>query len=211
MATKAERIEAANAAHRKRCRTRLEAAGEHVQDLALNRHIWRTTTAIAGSSAVVAQYPYFMYWVSAQYAQAACVSIRRLTESGDNANDTNSLVAVLEDIAEHRDAYPWVPWMPDDYRGADDHIDHMRVRRDVAALRDAADVVTRYVNKHLAHLERIATVAAPTLVDVDNAIDLLGTMLQRYLLLTTGQNLASVTPLLMFDWTSVFTQPWRPK
>jgi hypothetical protein len=74
-----------------------------------------------------------------------------------------------------------------------------------------ADVVTRYVNKHLAHLERNATVTAPTLVDLDNAIDLLGTTLQRYLLLTTGQNLASVTPLLMFDWTSVFNQPWRTK
>ena len=83
-------------------------------------------------------------------------------------------------------------------------------RRDVAALRDAGDVVTRYVNKHLAHLKRDADVTAPTLVDLDNAIDLLGTTLQRYLRLATGQNLASVT-LLMFDWTSVFNQPWRPK
>ncbi len=58
MATKAERVEAANAAHRQRCRTRLQAAGEHGQDLAHNRHIWRATAAIAGSSAVVAQYPY---------------------------------------------------------------------------------------------------------------------------------------------------------
>ncbi len=156
-------------------------------------------------------FPHFLYWVSAQYAQAACVSIRRLTERGDQAKDTNSLVAVLEDIAQHCDAHPWVPWIPDDYRGADDHVDPVRVRRDVAALRDAADVVTRYVNTHLAHIERNANVTAPTLVDLDSAIDLLGTMLQRYLLLTTGQNLASVTPLLMFDWTSVFTQPWRPK
>jgi hypothetical protein len=88
---KAERIEAANRADRERCRNRLEAAGEHVQDLALNRHIWRTTTAIAGSSAVVTQYPYFMYWVGAQYAQAACVAIRRLTESADKASQGHQL------------------------------------------------------------------------------------------------------------------------
>lgn len=209
MQTKAQRMATFNAEQRERAITRLNAATDNIQDLWLNRRIWRTTAEIASASAAVTNNPHFVYWLTSQYAQAACVAIRRLTESGSKAKTTNSLVAVLEDIIDNVQAHPWQPWAPAEYRAANGFIDPQRVRQDIEALRDAAQTVSVYVNKHLAHLERKANVAIPTVVEIDDAINLLGEMVRCYLLLLTGQNLAHVEPILLFPWTAVFDQPWR--
>lgn len=207
MPTKAERVAVFNAEQRRRAATRLEAAKDDIQDLWLNRFIWRTTARIAGTSEAFDDNPFFMYWLTSQYAQAACVAIRRLTESGDKAKTTNSLVAVLEDITAHAQAHRWQS-VPADYRATDGTVNPLRVQDDINELRAAANKVGIYVNKHLAHLEQKPSVAIPTVVDLDTAIDLLGAMLHRYMLLVTGHDLEIATKLL-FDWTAVFNQAWR--
>src|SRR5258708_38635774 len=116
--------------------------------------------------------PFFMYWLTSQYAQAACVAIRRLTECGDKAKTTNSLVAVLEGITAHAQAHRW-QFVPADYRASDGTVNPLRVQDDINELRAAANKVGIYVNKHLAHLEHKPNVAIPTVVDLDTAIDLL--------------------------------------
>jgi len=61
------------------------------------------------------------------------------------------------------------------------------------------------VNNHLAHLEPTADVSIPTVIDIDRATELLGTLRHRYLLLMTGSGL-KITSILQFDWTAVFRQ-----
>ena len=207
MATKAERKALSDAGHRERIAARLTAAQDGIQDLSLSRHIWRTTVNIADANMAITQ-SFFVYWMSSQYAQAACSAVRRLTESGPKAQNTNSLVAALEDLATHARSFPWQFWMPADYRGADGCLDPQRIQRDIDDLRTAAEAVRVYVNQHLAHLDRHARMAVPTLAQLDAAIDLLGDVLHRYVLLTSGVDL-EITPRLIFNWTEVFDQPWR--
>jgi hypothetical protein len=57
-------------------------------------------------------------------------------------------------------------------------------------------------------VERAPNVSIPTVVELDQAIDLLGELLHRYMLLTTGADL-EIMPTVLFNWAGVFDQPWR--
>jgi len=98
---------------------RLNAGHADIQNLWLNLHILRAMAKIAGASTAVVGNPYFMYCLTSQYAQATCSAIRLLTESGEKAKTTNSLVAAIEDIIGHAAAHRWVFWIPENYGAAD--------------------------------------------------------------------------------------------
>ncbi|MDI1463362.1 hypothetical protein QEZ54_20475 [Catellatospora sp. KI3] len=198
-------VEEEDAEHRRVTTLRLQAARDDIQMLMLSREICQRTTRIAEASDHVSGSPFFLYWLISQYAQASCIAIRRLT---DKDPSTSSLVAVLNRIRSRPGAYRY-RFLPSDYRAeGGTTVNPQRVGQDVDELRTVAEKVIQYVNKHLAHLDKAPNMAIPDLAELNKVIDLLGERLHRYELLVTGVDLM-LLPVLQFDWTTVFDQPWR--
>jgi len=83
------------------------------------------------------------------------------------------------------------------------------VQRDIGELKTALGPVNTYVTNSLAHIKHEKTAVIPDPSVIDNAVELLGTMLKRYTLLLTGSDL-DVEPKVLFPWTDTFNEAWLP-
>jgi hypothetical protein len=76
--------------------------------------------------------------------------------------------------------------------------------QDRAKLEQATERVVRFVDQHVAHLSASPTGEPPSYDEFHNALELLGTMLQKYRLLIDQVSLASTTPQIQVDWKGPF-------
>jgi hypothetical protein len=88
-------------------------------------------------------------------------------------------------------------------------IDLAAVRADVARLKQTAAAIKRYSNQYITHLARSPNASVLRVEEIEAAIDLVGEMLQKYMLLITGKDLEMETRVL-FDWTASLTVAWLP-
>ena len=88
-------------------------------------------------------------------------------------------------------------------------IDPAAVQADVERLKQAAASTKRYSNKYITHLDRRPNAPVPGVEEIEAAIDLVGEMLKKYMLLITGKDL-ELEPKVLFDWTGSLTVPWLP-
>lgn len=82
-----------------------------------------------------------------------------------------------------------------------------QVHRDTATLKRAARRITTYVNKHLAHVDRVPAPVIPEYAEIDDAVQLLGDLLVRYELLLKNIDLA-IGPFFALNWANVFHEAW---
>ena len=66
----------------------------------------------------------------------------------------------------------------------------------------------RYVNKRIAHLDKVVDAPPLTYDEINGALDTLGDIFKRYYRLFTGRWLMQLTPLLGRDWIEAFEFPW---
>lgn len=92
------------------------------------------------------------------------------------------------------------------------HLDPSIPQRDLDVLTVAASKVKAYVDGHIAHSDAKAVRGdeLPSVKDMHDAIDVIGDLFRRYFLLLTGQEMATLVPLIEHDWMAVFRQPWIP-
>jgi len=127
---------------------------------------------------------------------------------GGKADETDSLVTILEDIAGRPDELK-VPAHSGMQAADAATIDPAKARDDVDRLKAAAAATKKYTNKYIAHLDRQPTVPVPTPLEIEQAVDLIGELLQKYTMLLTGADLKLGINVL-FDWTVAFSVPWLP-
>ncbi len=63
------------------------------------------------------------------------------------------------------------------------------------------------MNKRLAHVAKSPKVQVPAITEVDDAVQLLGELLEKYTLLLRNVDLR-VGPVLGFDWAAGLREPW---
>ncbi|HXS34157.1 MAG TPA: hypothetical protein VN758_10345 [Solirubrobacterales bacterium] len=102
------------------------------------------------------------------------------------------------------------------------HIDPSITAADLAELREGSEKVRRYVDKHVAHFDasvigrgpppapKKSGSELPTLNEVHDAIDLVGTLFKKYSQLFTAADIIELTPVLQHDWKTVFRVQWLP-
>jgi hypothetical protein len=173
--------------------TSLERINAEIQELWLDRHIWRGTRDIAAKSSAAVRGSFFVAWLGVQYYRRAAIAVRTMV---DTDKRTDSFVNLLKSIEPHVMKLP----------GANT-FEPGQVRRDMAALKKAARLITPYVNKHLAHVDRTPTPEIPEYAEIDDAVQLLGELLERYELLLKNVDF-KVGPFFAFNWTSVFHEAW---
>jgi hypothetical protein len=188
-------------------RKHLEHASEEIQELWLDRYVWRKSSDIAAESDAVERSPFFMTWVGTQYYRRVAMCIRSMA---DKRRDSHSLLCLLELVRRNHQHIECPSWMPDDYRTpGSSTLSSRRVQQDIAELRDALEPVVKYAHEHLAHIKKDPQAVLPDPSALDRAVELLGIMLRRYTLLLTGNDL-EVEPRVLFEWTDTFNEAWRP-
>ena len=190
--------------------TRLDHVAEEVLDVFQDRFFWHRISDIANANQVVRDNPFVPSLIGTLFYRRAIVALRTVVDAGQRGreHETDSLVTVLNDIIAHPqdlvvDAYTGMQMV-----GAN-IIDLAAVRADVARLKQTAAAIKRYSNQYITHLARSPSASVLRVEEIEAAIDLVGEMLQKYMLLITGKDLEMETRVL-FDWTASLTVAWLP-
>jgi hypothetical protein len=113
-------------------RRHLKDASDEIQELWLDRYVWRTTSTIAAGSPAVNRSPFFVTWVGTQYYRRAALCVRAMA---DTRKDSHSLVHLLKLIVKNPEYLDCPTWMPEDYRAdGSTMVNRRRVQRDVDEL-----------------------------------------------------------------------------
>ena len=188
--------------------TRIGHVGDEIQQLFHDRNVWQSLSDIAAANPVVVANPFIMGWIGTLYYRRAITAVRAMVDPGmsGRADETDSLVTVLLDIARHASQLQVTAHSGMQVaNGAT--IDPAKVRADDTRRKAAAAGTKRYTNKYIAHLDRRPTAPIPTLPEIDQAIDLIGEVLLKYTMLLTGADLKLGINVLV-DWTAALTVPW---
>jgi hypothetical protein len=189
----------------------------------LNRDVWKTVNQLVSDNPILPP-SHFFEFMAQTYATAQAAAVRRQAEVSDRVVSLGTLLTEIagdpQRLTRQRfvGAYDWgMQWMGDeafDERfagpGADD-IDPGRVADDLVRLNEAAMRIKGYVDQHVAHYDRSRRLdEIPTFDNLDTAIDVLGDLLRRYILLLEQADRAMIAPVPQYDWLGPFRVPWLP-
>lgn len=190
----------------------------------LHRDVWKQTRAVIDANDSLPP-SYWWDFISDLYASTQASAVRRLVDRGSDGVSLRRLIAEVEGSCHlvtldyFIGMYPpenhqrvaqahrwWRRWFAGE---VGDHVCPTIVSADLNELETTTAELRRYVDQYVAHTDPRATRPdqIPTLNDVHKAIELIGTLYQRYYLLITG-NATGVTPQIQGDWMAVFRQPW---
>ena len=81
---------------------------------------------------------------------------------------------------------------------------------DIQRLTDATEGLKGYVDRYIAHAQSEAVPKAVTLkvLDLHDAIDVIGEVFGRYYSLFTAATLVELTPVIQHDWKAIFRKLW---
>jgi hypothetical protein len=91
---------------------------------------------------------------------------------------------------------------------AGEHVDPNLVAADLDSLDEKAKQVVEYVDRHVAHADARPITNVPTFAELNGAIDAIGDLFKRYVLLVTVESYATLVPVPQYDWEAVFREPW---
>ena len=79
---------------------------------------------------------------------------------------------------------------------------------DLQQLAAATEPIKKYVDKQIAQSDPLPVRDLPTFDDLDSVIDLLGELLQKYLLILEAVGRNPIAPVPQYDWLAPFRVPW---
>jgi hypothetical protein len=188
---------------------------------------WRELTRLANRRDLPAPEAYWWEWVVDCYAVTQSIAIRRQLDQSANAVSIGRMLRELADHPETITREVWLAtWGSDDDHGlwlanrqwdekfADlaepDALSQDLPANDLEALEDGGRQVRHYVNRHVAHMDHRGSETVPTFNDIDDAIDLIGTLFSRYYALMTAASFTDLEPAFQDDWAAPLRTAWLP-
>jgi hypothetical protein len=188
---------------------------------------WREITRLANNRDLPAPGAYWWEWVVDCYVVTQSVAIRRQLDQGPNAV---SLGRMLRELVDHPGIVTrelWLSsWRSDDehdvrlankqwdehFAGTDDPdvLDPELPAADLQALVEGGHQMREYVNRHVAHMDGRGSKTLPTYNDIDDAIDLIGTIFRRYHGLMMAAAYTQLEPAFQDDWAAPLRTAWLP-
>ncbi len=156
------------------------------------------------------------------YAVTQATGIRRQTDTGDDAVSIAKLLANMrahpQVMTRERflqlfgDEEHWQRHAQEQYdRYADagaDRISPERYESDLTQFQDMARPVKEYVDRLIAHNDQRELDRVPTYIELNATIDLLGELLNKYMVLLTATGVPNAEPVHQQDWKVAFRVPW---
>lgn len=205
----------------------IERIGHHVIQLNHDRQLWREMTAGLATATPEADGTFIQHYTKL-YVDGASMAVRRLADVGGQ-RQTIALGRLIADLIANskvlnrevivaRYTHDDDPreWAREDWRrrgeefwqtewaDAEDDLDVVKLRADVAALTSAADKVASFADRVVAHIDSRGAHDIPTFADLDDAINLIGDLFKRYSSLIDGKGWAFLEPAIQGDWKAPF-------
>jgi len=198
-----------------------------VQLLLSDRYIFRETMEIVEANPNTHDPNDFVNWFVYQYIRSAAVRVRQLTDKDRQCVSLRNLLDDMERNATSMTRAWYVGQYPEEFRcdGSADrffdewsgpggsHVDPATVRTDRDQLVDVCKAVKHYVDKSVAHRDRMpdSHLNVPTWGELDRAIDTLdGTTCKCIRLLRREAFVRGLLPTWQYDWQKVFETAWKP-
>lgn len=191
-----------------------------VIELALSRHLYREVTGMIAANPRLQVPSIFYDWMRRVYLRDMTLGIRRLVDWDPRAVSLVKLMQELEDHPEvisrrrfvrpyrrdlkelaHRDVDRWA-------RPGARQIDPRVIRQDRRQLVSAQRRLREFVNRYVAHRSRRPMRRLPTYADLDACVDLLERLITRYARLLEQASMATVVPVIQYDWKRPFRVVW---
>jgi hypothetical protein len=197
--------------------TRIEKA---TFSLFLHRYFWGELAAMTQAASLPPSsiFRAFGQW----YAESQMAAVRRQV---DRRQDTVSLWRLLDEIARYPEVMTRTRhvalWDADEDLQAQAHqsfdqfagagrerLDPASVRADRDRLRKEATIVVNHANEVIAHAAEKRTSQVPTYGEMNDAIDEIGSLVQKYRSLLKAASLSFLVPIIPDDWKAPFRRPW---
>jgi len=204
----------------------LRQVEDSVSSLLWNRFLFREFISIVEANPQLPENNYFIVWIWENYLCNASIGVRRFVDKDPRSV---SLYILLKDIMENpkilsRKRYTALfgdTGFANDYnyinKGFDelvgkgkDHIDPADVEKDINELIYKTEVLKSYVNKTVAHLDKEKLKKLPTIKDLDDSIDLLVKLVQKYYAIFHAGGI-ELQPVPQDPWKNIFEIPWVQK
>lgn len=202
----------------------LEHIENAVSKLLWNRYLFREFMDIVEKNPNLPANNFFIVWMWENYLLNAAIGVRRMV---DRNNRSVSLYLLLKSIKENpeilsRGRYTELfkdSGFADDYNYINecfdrlvgkgkDYIDPKDMEKDIELLlKIRADRLITYANKTIAHLDKKKIKKIPTIKDLDDSIDLLEKLVQKYSAIFHAASIG-LLPIAQIPWKNIFKIPW---
>ncbi len=166
---------------------------------------------------------YFWEFMRDTYGTTQAVAIRRQAEANTRVITLARLISeIAGDPTRFGEQWFVEMWGWDDEQFArktfaekfagnvGDHLDPSIAEGDLTRLAEIAETVKSYVDQHVAHSDQKPGETMPTFNDIDAAIDVIGDLFTKYVLLLTAAGYAQLTPVIQHNWKAIFREAWLP-
>jgi hypothetical protein len=197
----------------------LERVNDELLVLHMNRDVWRKTIEMMqGNSAVRDTGGFFADWITRLYVDAQVMRIRRQAEDSKGVVSLGRLMGAIHKqpevlnrerhIALYLEKYPDDPVMEmaatsefESLWGKDaPHAVPERVAADLEKLQSVVGPVKEFANKNVAHLDHAPVGQIPSFDQLDQAVNTLGVLFERYHLAVTGIRQGATRPSSIIGW-----------
>jgi hypothetical protein len=201
----------------------LEEIKQQVYSAMESRLIYRETSAIIQANKSLPEQSAFYGRLQLWYAESALMAVRRQAKIDSQAISLARLMREIQQTPELINRTYWISLfrgyaiehladgMFDRIAGAGaEHVDPGTVEEDLADLRRLVASCETWADKRVAHFDHGVAPKPPTYQELDEALDVIGRMLQKYYNFVTADAIAYTTPEILHNWKRVFEHAWLP-
>jgi hypothetical protein len=194
-----------------------------VSKLLENRFFFREFMSIVEANPELPENNYFIIWIWENYLLNAAMGVRRFV---DKNPESISLYLLLIDLMKNpeilsrkrykalfkgtgfEDDNNYINLCFDKLVGkANEHINPADVNNDINKLIKRTEVLKTYVNNIVAHLDKAKLEKLPTIGDLDDAINLITELVQKYYAIFHAA-WVEPQPIPQVPWKNIFKVPW---
>jgi len=200
----------------------LEAIREEVMDLVRSKHIFWKLGDIVKNNPKIQKPNSFYKFAGETYFAYAVMGIRRQIRPH---KDSISFVGLLQEIIEtpcvlsrerfvalyEKDAqfeanHDFAKFAREDT----DYINPNLVHQDLSKLKKLGNKVEEFADRQIAHYDKRPAKKVPSFGELDDCIDFLGELTEKYWLLFKAETIDLLAMPIVDHWEEIFRQPWIP-
>ena len=165
----------------------------------------------------------FFKWIWKNYICSVLIGVRRLVDTDERCISLYNLLRKFKEKPELLSRARYVGFYQNgDFQVANSrfdefvgkgksHIDPKEIQKEMKLLIQKSKKLTHYVNKRIAHTDKEKIENLPTYTELDDCIDYLKKLAEKYWNLFDGGDDLRLSPSYQYDWKNILKVPWLPE